>query len=349
MNRGCIAAILLTPALAVADDGAPVERPPTGRFEIGAGFSSEENFIAHAGIAQDDLFGTGQKLALTADLSMLRQSFQIVHEVPDLLGSGLDLRSELYSRRRVYDGFARESSGGALTLGHQLSPATRIYARYRFEHVAMDMSGGYLDQAARTTWGGRLGDGAHAALGAGIEYSTLDAPFLPTRGTRLELFAERSDPAIGSHFKMLKVAARAEHAQPLGPFTARLSAHGAYVRSLEAGGVPLSERLQYDGYAELPGYALGSFRSADLEAGGRAELELPLFRSLGISVAGFAEAGLRYNADPAWGPTGTTLARAVGASILWRSPIGPLRFDWAIPLDREERSPVFMFSMGSSF
>jgi outer membrane protein assembly factor BamA len=145
MNRACVVvAILLTPAIASADD------PPTGRFVVGAGFSSDESFIAHAGIAQDDLFGTGQKLSLTADLSMLRQDFLVAHEVPDLLGSGLDLRSELYSRRRVYDTFARESSGGALTLGHQLDRTTRIYARYRFEHVAMNMNAGYFDQAART-------------------------------------------------------------------------------------------------------------------------------------------------------------------------------------------------------
>jgi outer membrane protein insertion porin family len=343
MNRACVVAILLTPAIASADD------PPTGRFVVGAGFSSDESFIAHAGIAQDDLFGTGQKLSLTADLSMLRQDFLVAHEVPDLLGSGLDLRSELYSRRRVYDTFARESSGGALTLGHQLDRTTRIYARYRFEHVAMNMNAGYFDQAARTAWSGRLGDGAHAALGAGIEYSTLDAPFLPTRGSRLELFAERSARALGSHFELVKLSARAEHAQPLGPFTARLSAHGSYVRSLEAGGVPLSERLQYDGHADVAGYGLGSFRSADLEAGGRAELELPIWRRAGISIAGFAEAGLRHNADPTWGPTGTTLARSVGASIIWRSPIGPLRFDWAIPLDGEDRRPVFLFGLGSSF
>ncbi|HUQ07245.1 MAG TPA: BamA/TamA family outer membrane protein [Kofleriaceae bacterium] len=348
MKRLCVVAILLTPAIAVAEP-EPAPRPPTGRFVVGAGFSSDENFIAHAGIAQDDLFRTGQKLSLTADLSMLRQDFRIVHEVPDLLGSGLDLRSELFTRRRVHDTFARESAGGAITLGHQLDRTTRIYARYRLEHVAMDMNAGFLDQAALATPAGRLGDGVHAALGAGVEYSTLDEPFLPTRGSRLELFAERSDPALGSDYKVLTVSARAEHAQPLGPFTARLSAHGAYVRSLEAGGVPLSERLQYDGYAELPGYALGSFRSADLEAGGRAELELPIWRSAGISIAGFAEAGVRYNADPAWGPTGTTLARSVGASIIWRSPIGPLRFDWAVPLDGEERRPVFMFGMGSAF
>lgn len=350
MTRVCVAAILLTPALAIAEpESEPAPRPPTGRFVVGAGFSSDEGFLAHAEVAQDDLFRTGQKLSLSADISALRQEFLVAHDVPDLLGTGLDLRTELYNRRRVYDDFARERVGGAMTLGHRLDRATRIYARYRVEHVAMDMSGGYADGAAFAATRGRLGDGVLASLGAGIAYETLDQPFLPTRGSRLELFAEHADPAFGSDYKLLKVAARLDHATPLGPFTVRLQGRGAYVRSLDAGGVPLSERLQHDGHVDLSGYPLGSFDSADLEATGRVELELPIIRRIGLSVAGFADAGVRYNADPAWGPTGTTFARAVGASIIWRSPIGPMRFDWAIPLDRENRAPVFFFGLGSSF
>jgi hypothetical protein len=60
----------------------PGKRVPTGRFEVGAGFSSDEGFIAHAAIAQDDLFHTGQKLALSADISALRQRFLVSHEIP---------------------------------------------------------------------------------------------------------------------------------------------------------------------------------------------------------------------------------------------------------------------------
>lgn len=338
---GAIAIGLTLVSTAHADD------PPTGRFVLGAGFSSDESFIAHAEVAQDDLFDTGQKLSLSADISALRQHFQIVHEVPDVLSSGLDLRTEMFSTRRSYPGFAREGTGGAITLGHRLDEHTRIYARYRVEHVAVDLDGDTTSRA--TTPAGSLGDGVLASLGAGVAYQTLDMPFLPTRGSRLELFAERADPRLGSDHALLKVSAALDHARPVGPFTLRLAGRGAYVRSLESGAVPLSERLQHDGHADLAGFPIGSLPSADLEVTGRAELELPLIPSIGLSVAGFVDAGVRYNADPLHGATGATLARSVGASIIWRSPIGPLRFDWAIPLDRSDRTPVFLFAMGSSF
>ena len=52
-----------------------VAERPTGTFQIGAGFSSVENFIAQAQISQNNLFGRGQSLSLQAQLSSLRQLF----------------------------------------------------------------------------------------------------------------------------------------------------------------------------------------------------------------------------------------------------------------------------------
>ena len=340
----------------------PPARPPTGRFEIGVGFSSDENFVAHAAIAQDDLFGTGQRLALTADLSARRQTFGLAHEVPDLLSTGLDLRTELFSTRRQHPGFVRDGAGGAVTVGHRLDRTTRVYLRYRVEQIGVSLDGTDADGAAasaRSLVPPSLGDGLLAGLGAGFAYETLDARDLPTRGSRLELFAERAAPWLGSEHDLVRVAAAADHARPLGRFTLRLQGRGAYVHSRDPGGVPLSERLQHDGHAELRGYPLGSLGpfafgdraigGADLEASGRVELELPVWRAGGLSVAAFADAGVRHNGEAAWGPTGAELHRSVGASIIWRSPIGPLRFDWAIPLDGPDRRPVFLFGLGGSF
>jgi outer membrane protein insertion porin family len=49
----------------------------TGTFQVGAGFSSIENFILTAQIQQANLFGNGQSLALQAQVSGLRQLINI--------------------------------------------------------------------------------------------------------------------------------------------------------------------------------------------------------------------------------------------------------------------------------
>ena len=316
----CIVILVALSAPARADE-------PTGRFELGAGFSPDDGFLAHAEIAQDDLFDTGQRLSLSADLTARWQAFRIAHGADDVLGTGLDLQTELFTERRALPGFTREGTGGAITLGRQLDGATRAYLRYRIEDVAVA-----LDPAPARIAPGRLGDGLLATLRAGLVHET--------RGHRLELWAETADRRLGSDHELMRIGASLDHARPLGPLTLRLHGRGSLVRA--PGGVPLAERLFHDGHADVRGYPIGAIASGDTFEGlGRAELELPVWRAAGLSVAGFADAGLRGS-----GNADLRLHRSVGASILWRSPIGPLRFDWAIPLDAADRTPQFLFWVG---
>lgn len=369
LGLGLALALLLAATPAFADEATeatvasePAPRAPTGRFAIGAGHSPDDGFLARAEVAQDDLFRTGQHLALSAEISAIRQRFLLAHEVPDLLGSRLDLRTELFSSRRAFPGFAREETGGAVTLGKRLSRTTRVYARYRIEHVDLDLAGPEAAASARVAVGhlgeglsrmgisGHLGEGLLATLGVGLEHSTLDEPVLPRRGTRLALFAERADRRLGSDHELWRAGGLVEHARPLGPFTLRLHGHAAMVHSRDPMGVPLAFRLQHEGSADVRGYGLdtGNLAGDNVAAVGRAEVELPLVPKWGISVAAFADAGLRYNTDRAWGPERPLLQRSAGVSLIWRSPIGPLRFDWAVPLDGEQRGVRFLFSFGGA-
>jgi outer membrane protein insertion porin family len=333
---------------ATVDESAEPEGK-TGYFQIGAGFSSDEIFIARAAIVQPNLFKTGQRLALTADISEHRQNFAIAYAVPDVLGSGLDLSTELFSRSRVYPAFTRDAKGGSLTLGKRVSRTTRVHVRYHVEHVQMEL--GELTASAKPTRVGAapLGEGMFASLGAGIEYTTLDTPFLPQRGTRLALFADRADRRLGSDHELVRVGGALEHARPVGPFTLRLQGRASYVHGLDPMGVPLAHRLFHDGHRDVRGYALeqGTLMGDNAEALGRVELELPIWKAAGLSIAGWADAGVRFTTDSAFG--GSLLQRSVGFSLIWRSPIGPLRFDFAFPLDGADRNRQFLFNVGGRF
>ncbi len=333
----------------VVDDPEPERK--TGSFRVGAGFSSDEHFIASAGIAQDDLFGTGQRLALSAELSEFRQDLRLRHDAPNLLDTGLDLTTELWTARRQRPGFVRNGTGGSITVGQEVERATRVFLRYRAEEAAALLD----DPFAMRPVDQRFGVHTIAALGAGVEYDTLDERFLPRTGTRLVVDADVADRQLGSDVGLVRVSAALDHARPLGPFTLRLQGRAGYVRGRGGDVVPLSERYQFDGHADLRGYPMsaigvgldGVAGGFDGEAYARAELELPVIRRAGLSLAAFADAGAGYNADATWGPIGATVRRSVGVSIIWRSPIGPLRFDWAMPLDGGE--PQFLFGGGASF
>lgn len=324
-------------------------RHHTGRFEIGAGASTEEGFVATATIAQDDFLRMGHHLVLSARMSGQRQLATLGYEVPHLLGSTVRVRGELYSGRQQLPGFTREASGGGVTLSAPLGPHVEGFLGYRLERLATSL-------VAPVDEGPRTHHDLVSAVRVGLAYSTLDAPVLPTRGSSLGVAVEMADPRLGSDVQLMRLDGWASTHVPLGPLILHLGGAVHSVSSRDPGGVPLGARLQLDGASELRGFAPGSLGPIDPRTGvstggtfgysGRAELEAPISRKLGLSAVGFVDVAAIY--DPS-GPPGMTGGQgtSVGLGVIWRSPIGPLRFDWAVPLDGGR--PRFGFGIGSSF
>jgi hypothetical protein len=117
-----------------------VAERPTGTFQIGAGFSSVENFIATAQIQQLNLFGRGQSLTLQAQLSGLRQIFSLRFVEPYFFDSNWTFAVDLYNTVRAYTDFSRTSTGGTLTFGYPIlgqrpAPLRQLHRRAgRREH-----------------------------------------------------------------------------------------------------------------------------------------------------------------------------------------------------------------------
>ncbi len=89
------------------------------------------------------------------------------------------------------------------------------------------------------------------------------------------------------------------------------------------------------------------------------EIEYPLVTVLGLKGVFFFDAGNAFDTNQPYtlamdlwdGPDGNVLRTAAGWGFRWRSPIGPLRFEWGYPLVRDEgeRRVVFEFSIQNSF
>src|SRR5581483_7176004 len=89
------------------------------------------------------------------------------------------------------------------------------------------------------------------------------------------------------------------------------------------------------------------------------EMQYPLFfmpKEIGVKASVFADAGsLWHYSGPTFFPeTGETMQvedsdkvrASVGAGIVWASPFGPLRIDYAFPLSKTEFDKVQEFSFG---
>jgi outer membrane protein insertion porin family len=116
------------------------------------------------------------------------------------------------------------------------------------------------------------------------------------------------------------------------------------------------------GPRDLSGGSRGNALGGTIYYGGTLELQFPIFgmpRELGLRGAVFFDAGTLYDYGGQVNfPTGSIdlvdesgIRSSVGASILWASPLGPLRFDYAYVLSKDDydRTQAFRFSGGTTF
>jgi outer membrane protein insertion porin family len=318
---------------------------PSGRFLIGAGYSDYEGFLASAEIVQPDLFRTGSLLAMSAHISAKRQLFLTRFADPDVFGSRLGLSVDVYNDMHTLPGFSRHAAGGALTLAHPFGNGARAFVSYRVEDVKV---AALSETAARSNIpDSPLTGGLLSALKAGVVYDTLDHRYAPTRGTQLGGSIEIGDRQLGSDIEFVRSDAWVQHHQPIGGLTLHLSGSFTTISGPGGGAPPRSERLFLMSGNEIRGYhpdsfgpisALGTPLGGDAKLLGSAELEVPLVRRIGLSAIGFADAGALVAQGQG------QVGRSVGVGLLWRSPIGPLKFSWALPLDGGK--PAFVFGLG---
>ncbi|HEV7554667.1 MAG TPA: BamA/TamA family outer membrane protein, partial [Kofleriaceae bacterium] len=271
----------------------PHAHDPTGKFQIGAGYGTDSHFFAHAGISQSNLFGSGDFLALDAQMSSLQQLFEVRFIAPHFLDSDFSFAPTLYNERRVLPGFTRETTGGTFTLSHAIGDHTTVFGGYRLEDVTATPDDLTIAARGETVPTPLLRGGTISALRAGIAYSTLDYPAMPLHGSSAGMTAELAEPWLGSDFQLTRINTWANTHQSIGPFTLHLGGSLASVTSSDPFGVPLNERLFLDGSSQIRGFAPGALGPVDPLTGlslggnflvtGHAELEVPVSRRLGLS------------------------------------------------------------------
>ncbi len=373
-----------------------VAERPTGTFQIGAGFSSVESFIAQAQVSQNNLFGRGQSLTVQAQLSGLRQLFLFRFVEPYFLDTRWTFAFDAFNQSRAFgiasdiQGFTRNATGGNLTWGYPLSWDARAFLTYKLERVSLDQSGTSSNFAVANLFRG----GFTSSLRASVTYDSRDNRLFPTGGWHVNGFFEVADKFTLSENIFVRYGGFARHYRRLwGPFVLKLNSEVGVTVSRTAEGVPLSERYIIGGIYDIRGFrsrslgprlrylndiGTGLFEiplGGNLQLIGNAEIEFPLFRQVGISGVVFADIGNAYNLegrycpgsvggvnavspkfDPCFDfPTSLTegIRRSVGFGFRWISPLGPLRFEWGIPLDRQEEygedALVFEFTIGNFF
>ncbi len=351
-----------------------VKEKATGTFQVGLGFSSVENFLLTAQISQNNLFGWGPTASLSAQLSSLRSLVQLSYVDPYFLDTNWILSFDYFRQQLDYYGFIRDSNGGDLSFGYHLTPDLMVHAGYAIEQV--DVLPGRSSSGTEVLLANRFRSGLTSALRLTINYDRRDNRLFPSAGNYQSLSVEYSPEWLGASFKFTRYLANSRWYVPL-PLGIVFKSQGT-LGYINGTNIPISELYFAGGINTLRGFALrtvsptvrvGTERSPeatlyDFAVGGNKqllfnfELEFPIFEKVGIRGLVFYDMGnvwaesenfFHSNATGVNLPLG--MFHSLGFGFRWFSPIGPLRFEWGIPLTRRgvDQPILFEFTIGNFF
>lgn len=301
---------------------------PTGTFQIGAGFSSVESFIATAQVQQANLLGSGQSLSLQAQISGLRRLIDVRFFEPYLLDSPFSAAVSVYNQLRAYKEFSQTSTGGSLTLGYPLiEPELRAQLTYTLENdeISSSTTTGLGTADARSTFQrlplyNLFNDGITSSIRPALTYDTRNNQLFPTSGIYLQGSVELAHSALGSENEFLRYRATGRFYYPItDSLVLKLNTEAGMVTSPNPEGVPIFARFFLGGILDVRGFEIrdigprlplresldpnsppivnGANIGGNLMYYQNLELEFPLIEAVQIKGVVFTDLGNAWNLE----------------------------------------------------
>ena len=358
-----------------------VKEKQTGSLQLGATFSSFDRFGVQGSVSKVNLFGRGYDTSLSATFSAKRQMFNAYFRNPRVNDSLYSLTFQAFNTEvQSVDETRIVERGGSVGVGYPLSKNWRINGTYGIKDVKInikDIIDNYFPDSV----------GLDSSLAFNVSRDTLNTReiFLPSSGSLNSFTATLASKYAGSNLSYVlfnyvgkKYFEVFENDVPLlGGSVLSFGARADYIRGIENRSTPYNERFVPGGIYSVRGHlfrTLGPFVFAPFPISGTAsedqeysksttdklrlggnkqlifnvEYLFDIFKEARIKGVLFFDAGntFRERDYDVW-----NLRKSAGFGFRWFSPLGPLRFEWGIPLDRKkgEDNILFDFSIGAPF
>jgi len=319
-----------------------VTEKPTGTFQVGAGFSSIENFIATAQVQQANLFGNGQNISLQAQLSGIRQLVNLRLVEPYFLESKFSASVDLFDQLRAYNDFSQRSQGGALTFGYPLvTPEVNVALTYSATLDTVSTGGnstllggtsGRISAFSQLPLANLFNFGVTSSIRPSISFDTRDNRLFPTSGVFINVSTEWATRVLASENEFVRNKWTGRFYVPIWKgLVLKMNTEAGMVTSPKASGVPIFARFFLGGILDLRGFLFRSVgprmpltqstdpNSAPITNGANiggnlmyyqnVELEFPIFDAVGLRAVVFTDLG------NAWNLEGNYCAAAGGATL----------------------------------
>ena len=343
-----------------------VEDQSTGQFSVGGGYSTAEGVLAEVGVQESNLLGRGQFARIRASTGQWTKGVEFNFTEPYFLERRLQGGIDLYSKESDNTRFAYYSNmktGATLRLGVPLTEETTVTGRYSLYNNRITVSD---PTNVSTAISASEGQNITSAVGYTLDYNTLDNNQNPRNGLMASL--KQDVAGLGGDSRYLRTTGDVKYYRELNDsFVGMVRGQSGYIYG--------SDLRVIDNFFMGPdlvrGFSLAGIGPRDASSnasrnglggttywGTSTEVSFPLFglpREAGIKGAVFADAGsvFGYSSSAAVSLVGNdqSVRSSVGAGLLWASPIGPIRFDFAVPVTKNDYDQIqnFRFTAGSVF
>jgi outer membrane protein insertion porin family len=372
-----------TPAVPGATDQVDVNisvaEKATGNILLGAGFSSSEGLVLSGSVNQSNVFGTGNRLAVQINSGSVNTVYSLSFTNPYYTLDGVSLGYDLYRRdvdATSLDGvgeYESSSTGLGARLGLPISEKDSIYFGAGIEQLAIGTTANSPIQYKNFVT--KFGSGNEATvntlrLDTSIARDTRDNFLFPTKGLMQRAAVEFGAPPGDLQYYKLSL----QHQQyfPLTKdFTLMVNGEAGYAAGIGGKPLPFFRNFFTGGVSSVRGFESGTIGPKDLDTvtnevvtlGGDTKLvgnvellfPMPGIKDNSVRLSTFLDAGGVFGEGNALYGSNTfsldDMRFSAGLGVAWNSPLGPLRFSLAYPLNKKDtdKTQVFQFNLGSTF
>jgi outer membrane protein insertion porin family len=361
-----------------------VVEKPTGEFSIGAGYTTggeTSGATVEGAITERNFLGRGQFIRFAAGGGDDSQDYSFSFTEPYFLGRRISAGFDVYRRTREYDDYESEATGATVRFGLPITEALSTQLAYNYVEEEYDLrescdenndgvpdadcdvSVAILDGVNNSPW-------VKSSVAGSLIYNTIDDPKNPHSGIYANFTTEYA--GLGGDAEFLKFTGRGTYYHTISEemdLVGLLTVGGGHVLATGDGDLRVfdqfknSDRIirgfEYNGIGPFDDNTddhLGG--TTYFHASAEAQFPLPLLpENFGMKGAVFADAATLYGTELE-DISGLTIAgddmewrASVGLGLIWASPFGPLRVDYAVPVLKqdEDEEQNFNFGISTSF
>ncbi|CDX18005.1 Outer membrane protein assembly factor BamA [Mesorhizobium sp. ORS 3324] len=354
----------------------------TGEFSIGAGYSTGGDTPGpsiEGSITERNFLGRGQYIKLSAGGGRHSRDYAISFTEPYFLGRRIAAGFDIYRSTREYSHYDTNVTGGTIRFGLPITDSISTQLAYNISQEKYSLASGCVDSngvydPSKCTISQAVRDGVaespwiKSSVSLGLVYNTIDDMKNPHEG--LYVTGTTEFAGLGGDAKWVKVTGRASVYQTLSEqldLVGLVSGGAGYIAKYGSNDLRIFDYFQSNDRM-IRGFEYGGIGPAANDGSGdhlggttyfnasaEAQFPLPVIpESFGLRGAVFADAATLYGNTLTGVDTATTGMQwraSVGVGLMWASPFGPIRIDYAIPVKKEptDKTQEFNFGIATRF